>query len=154
MLLDKRFSLVLMVLGDDRSLAPLRSHPAIAAGRAVFREPVGVTQVASALNEYDLELIFFPPRFANNVYALPNKFFEAIQGRLGVIIGQSPEIVGFVRERGFGLIVDGWTGNDLADALNALTADQISEMKAAADRAALDLSAKGEGPRFLALVGA
>ncbi len=154
MLLEPRFSLVLMVLGDDRSLAPLRAHPAIAAGRATFREPVGVTEVASALNQYDLELIFFPPRFANNIYALPNKFFEAIQGRLGVVIGQSPEIVGFVREHGFGLVVDGWTGADLAAALNALTPEQITAMKQAADRAASDFSTRGEGPRFLAEVGA
>jgi len=154
LLLDSRFTLVLMVLGDDRSLAPLRSHPAIATGRAVFREPVGVTEVASALNEYDLELIFFPPRFTNNIYALPNKFFEAIQGRLGVVIGQSPEIVGFVREHGFGVIVDGWTGPDLANALNALTAEEITEMKNAANRAAKDFSTLGEGPRFLAEVGA
>lgn len=154
MLLEPRYSLVLMVLGDDRSLAPLRAHPAIAAGRARFREPVGVTEVASALNGYDLELIFFPPRFANNIYALPNKFFEALQGRLGVVIGQSPEIVGFVREHGFGLIVDGWTGADLAAALNALSADEITAMKAAAHRAARDFSTLGEGPRFLREVGA
>jgi glycosyltransferase involved in cell wall biosynthesis len=154
LLLDSRFTLVLMVLGDDRSLAPLRSHPAIAAGRAVFREPVGVTEVASALNDYDLELIFFPPRFANNTFALPNKFFEAIQGRLGVVIGQSPEIVGFVRQHGFGIIVDGWTGKDLALALNALTPEKIAEMKNAANRAAKDFSTLGEGPRFLAEVGA
>ncbi|MCA0217291.1 MAG: glycosyltransferase [Actinobacteria bacterium] len=154
LLLEPRFSLVLMVLGDERSLAPLRAHPAIAAGRATFREPVGVTEVASALNQYDLELIFFPPRFANNIYALPNKFFEAIQGRLGVVIGESPEIVGFVREHGFGLVVDGWTGADLAAALNALTPEQITAMKQAADRAASDFSTRGEGPRFLAEVGA
>lgn len=152
--LDDRFHLVLMVLGDDASLAPLRRHPAIAAGRAELREPVGVTKVASALNEYDLELIFFPPRFSNNTYALPNKFFEALQGRLGVVIGESPEIVGYVRDNGFGLVVKGWTADDLAGAINALTAEQITEMKEAANRAASDFSTRGEGPRFLAEVGA
>ena len=154
LLLEPRFKLVLMVLGDDASLAPLRSYPAIAAGRAEFRDPVGVTEVARALNEYDLELIFFPPRFGNNIYALPNKFFEAIQGRIGVVIGQSPEIVGFVREHGFGLVVDGWTGADLAAALNALSPDEITAMKQAADRAAAEFSTLGEGPRFLTEVGA
>lgn len=151
---DERFSLVLMVLGDDRSLAPLREHPAVKSGRARFREPVGVDEVARALNEYDLELIFFPPRFPNNKFALPNKFFEAVQGRLGIVIGDSPEIVPFVRERGLGLVVDGWTGSDLAKALNALTAEQIAEFKRASHRSARDLSTVGEGPRFLQLIGA
>ena len=154
LLLEPRFTLMLMVLGDERSLAPLRRHPAIAAGRAEFRDPVGVTEVARALNQYDLELIFFPPRFANNIYALPNKFFEAIQGRLGVVIGESPEIVGFVREHGFGIVVEGWSASDLAAAINRLSADEIAAMKQASARAALDLSSRGEGPRFLAEIGA
>lgn len=152
--LDARFKLILMVLGDDTSLAPLRRHPAIAAGRAEFREPVGVTEVARALNGYDLELIFFPPRFPNNKHALPNKFFEAVQGRLGIVIGDSPEIVGFVRDNGLGIVVEGWTAADLANAINALTTEQIVAMKLASARAASMLSTRGEGPRFLAEVGA
>jgi len=153
LLLEPRFIMVLMVLGDERMLAPLRSHPAVVLGRATFREPVGVAEVARALNEYDLELIFFPPRFPNNMYALPNKFFEAVQGRLGVVIGESPEIVGFVRERGLGAVVNGWTAEDLAATINELTAVQIIAMKQAADRAASDLSTRGEGPRFLREIG-
>lgn len=152
--LEPRFEMVLMVLGEERSLAPLRNHPAVAAGRAVFREPVGVTEVARALNEYDLELIFFPPRFPNNIYALPNKFFEAVQGRLGIVIGESPEIVGFVREHGLGIVVDGWTAADMAAAINALSTEDIVAMKQAAGRAARSLSTEGEGPRFLAQVEA
>ena len=151
---DPRFTLELMVLGNDKAMAPLRSHPAVAAGRATFREPVGVTEVARALNECDLELIFFPPRFPNNTYALPNKFFEAVQGRLGVIIGESPEIVPFVRELGLGLVVEGWTGSDLAARLNALTPEDIMALKQASHRAAKELSTVGEGPRFLSLIGA
>ncbi|MGV3712642.1 MAG: glycosyltransferase family 4 protein [Pseudolysinimonas sp.] len=152
--LDARFELELMVIGDEAALAPLRSHPAVAAGRARFRDPVPVTEVARTLNPADLELIFFPPRFPNNVYALPNKFFEAIQGRLGVVIGESPEIVGFVRENGFGMVVEGWTGSHLAAALNRLTADDIAAMKRAAHAHAAEFSTRGEGPRFLEAVGA
>ena len=154
LLLEPRFRLVLMVLGDDRALAPLRQHPAVAAGRAEFREPVVVTEVARTLNRYDLELIFFPPRFANNVYALPNKFFEAVQGRLGVVIGESTEIVGFVRDNGLGVVVDGWTASDLAAAINSLAAEQIIAMKDESHRAASELSTRGEGPRFLREIGA
>lgn len=154
LLLEPRFTLVLMVMGDDASLAPLRRHPAIAAGRAKFREPVGVTEVATTLNDYDLELIFFPPRFQNNTYALPNKFFEAIQGRLGIVIGESPEIVPFVRQHGFGIVVEGWNASNLASAINRLSAEEITALKQAAHRAAGELSSQGEGPRFLAEVGA
>ena len=154
LLLEARFTLVLMVLGDERSLAPLRRHPAVATGRVEFRKPVGVRDVARALNDCDLELIFFPPRFPNNTHALPNKFFEAVQGRLGIVIGESQEIIPFVREHKLGIVVAGWEAADLAAALNRLTAAEIADMKQAAHEAALTLSTRGEGPRFLAEVGA
>jgi Glycosyltransferase Family 4 len=152
--LESRFTLVLMVLGDRAELASIRRHPAVLAGRAELRDPVPVTDVARAVNDCDLEVIFFPPRFENNTYALPNKFFEAVQGRLGVVIGESPEIVPFVREWGLGIVVEGWTASDLAAAINRLSADEITAMKQAADRAAAELSTRGEGPRFLAEIGA
>lgn len=152
--LEPRFVLTLMVLGGERELGPMRKHPAVVAGRAEFREPVAVTEVARALNDADLELIFFPPRFANNAFALPNKFFEAIQGRLGVVIGESPEMVGYVRENGFGAVVDGWTASGLAAAINRLSAEEITAMKQAADKAASEFSTRGEGPRFLSEIGA
>lgn len=152
LLLEPRFEVRLMVLGTS-SLSTLEMHPAITSGRVTFREPVGVLEVAHALNEFDLEMIFFPPRFPNNEHALPNKFFEAIQGRLGIVVGDSPEIVPFVREYGIGTVVDGWTAADLASAVNALTAEQITAMKKATARAAQDLSAESEGKRFLAAIG-
>jgi hypothetical protein len=145
---------VLMVLGDPAELEAIRRHAAVTTGRAELRAPVPVTEVARAVNDCDLEIIFFPPRFANNVYALPNKLFESIQGRLGIVVGQSPEIVPFVRQYGFGTVVDGWTASDLASAINALSADDIQAMKQASHRAAAELSTVGEGPRFLAAVGA
>lgn len=154
LLLESRFTLVLMVLGEEAEFAAIRRHPAFAAGRVELRKAVAVTEVARAVNDCDLEVIFFPPRFANNVYALPNKFFESIQGRLGFVIGQSPEIVPFVREYGLGVIVDGWTAADLASAVNKLSADEITAMKKASDRVAAELSTRGEGPRFLAEIGA
>lgn len=153
LLLEPRFTLVLMVLGSDAQLTSLSHHRAVTTGRAVLRPPVKVTEVSRAVNDCDLELIFFPPRFANNTYALPNKFFESVQGRLGIVIGHSPEIEPFVRKYGLGLVVDGWTAQDLAVALNKLSAEEISAMKRAADQAAEELSTRGEGPRFLAAIG-
>ncbi|WP_168626437.1 glycosyltransferase [Cryobacterium sp. BB307] len=152
--LEPRFVFVLMVLGNRRSLAPLRRHPAVVAGRVEFRSPVPVTEVASALNDCDLGVMFLPPRFLNNVYALPNKFFEAVQARLGIVIGESQEMVGFVRDYGLGIIVTGWEASDLAAAINRLSTEEIVAMKTAASLAASDLSTRGEGPKFLSHVGA
>lgn len=150
---EPRYSVVLMAIGDRSAIATLRAHPAVAAGRVTFREPVAVADVAKAVNEYDLELVFFPPRSMNNRHALPNKFFEAVQGRLGVVIGESPEMSPLVRQYGLGCVVDGWSASDLARTVNGLTADDIAAMKQATRAAARDLSAQSEGPRFIAAIG-
>lgn len=154
LLLEPRFRLVLMVMGDERLMAPLRRHPAVVSGKVEFRDPVPVTDVARTLNEFDLELIFFPPRYRNITHALPNKFFEAVQARLGVVIGHSVEMVPYVRQYGFGVIVDGWSSEALAETINRLSTAEINAMKQAAHQAAEDLSTKREGPRFLAAIGA
>ncbi len=121
----------------------------------MLRDRCTVTEVARAVNDCDLELIFFPPRFANNTYALPNKFFESIQGRLGIVIGHSPEIVPFVREHGLGHRRRRLEASDLAAALNRLSADDITAMKRAArSRPPRSSRPSGEGPRFLAAIGA
>ena len=44
LLLEPRFHLVLMVIGDRRTLARLRRHPAVVAGRVELRAPVAVAK--------------------------------------------------------------------------------------------------------------
>src|SRR5690606_15100504 len=110
-------------------------------------------EVASRLNEYDLEIVFYPPRSTNVRLALPNKAFEAIQGRLGLIIGHSPMLEDIVQEYGNGVIVDGWDGADLGHALASLTPADVRRIKGASDSAARVLNAEREGKVFLAAVG-
>lgn len=152
MLMEPRFDLELMVIGSDSAVGVLRRHPAVRSGRARLRAPVGVREVARALNPYDLEVIFFPPLYPNNAHVLPNKFFESIQGRLGVVIGDSPEMTPLVRRHCNGLIVEGWRAENLAAAVNQLTAEQVANMKRGSHLAARELSAATEGERFLAAI--
>jgi hypothetical protein len=49
--------------------------------------------------------------------------------------------------------VDGWTGADLRDALNALTPEKVAHLKEASARAAQHLNAENEGATFLAALG-
>jgi glycosyltransferase involved in cell wall biosynthesis len=108
--------------------------------------------IARRVNDYDLEIIFYPPRSLNYRFSLPNKFFEAVQGRVGVVIGESPMMAELVREYGNGVIVDGWEPADLARTLEALDSDRIDEIKQAAHRAATALNAEREGDVFLAAI--
>jgi glycosyltransferase involved in cell wall biosynthesis len=148
--LDERFTLELMLVGSPDAIGDLRRQAAPLGDRVTFRDPVPVDEVATALNGYDAEIIFFPPVTENLRFVLPNKFFEAVQGRLALVIGPSVEMVELVEQYGNGVVADGWTAVELAAAIGSLDEDRVRELKAGSDRAAHDLSAEREGARFLA----
>jgi glycosyltransferase involved in cell wall biosynthesis len=152
--LDPRFVLVLMLVGDDRELAFFRRHPADAAGRVEFRDAVAVDEVPAALNDCDLEIIFFPPKTENLRFVLPNKLFEAIQGRLGLVIGESVEMVRVVDEAGDGVVVPEWTVESLVTTIASIDADAVRRFKAGSHAVAHQYSAEHERTVFLSLIGA
>lgn len=146
--LDSRFTLDLMLMGSEEALAPLKQQAEPFGSRITFRQPVAVHDIANAINRYDMELIFFPPINENLRFALPNKFFEAVQGRLAIVTGQSPEMAALVTEYSNGVVVDGWTADALANSLNAVTAESLAAMKSASDVAARELCSEREGAHF------
>ncbi|MCX7521048.1 glycosyltransferase [Microbacterium sp. STN6] len=150
-LLDSRFYLTLMLTGAEDGKAAVR---ALAGGnpRIHFVDPVPLLQVAQRINEFDLEVMFFPPVTENLRNALPNKLFEAVQGRLGLVIGKSPEMVRIIEQYGNGVVTPEWTAASLASTINGLSAERVVELKHCSDTAARELSASAERERFLAAV--
>lgn len=148
-LLEPRFRLNLMLTGDESDKKALHGLLAGQADRITYHDPVPVTQIAERINAWDLEIIFYPPTHTNLRFSLPNKLFEAIQGRLGVVVGESPDMAAVVREYGFGTVVEGWTAGALATALNALSAADVTAMKSAVDTAARELNSEHERGAFV-----
>ena len=109
-------------------------------------------EIAERINEYDLEIIFYRPLNKNLEFAQPNKFFESIQGRLGIVVAEGKTMAPIVREWENGVVVSGFEGADLADALASLTAEDVAAMKEASDRAAREFNAEAEGRRFLTVI--
>lgn len=108
--------------------------------RIRFRDPVPYDELVGTLNQYDIGVSFIPPTTFNLARCLPNKFFDFIQARLGVIIGPSPEMVDVVNEYGFGLVSESFTADALARVLDELTPQQIEALKRASHSHAQDLS--------------
>lgn len=148
-LLDKRFSMTFMLTGNQAIIADLANYASDLEDRVRFVPPVPMTEISAAVNQYDLEVMFFRPTSRNLEFALPNKLFEGVQGRLGLVIGRSPMMVEVVERYSNGVVVSGWTPSDLANALSELTAEQVTALKEASSRAALDLNAEKEGTVFL-----
>lgn len=152
--LPERFRLNLILVGGDQQLAAVGEAIADLGPRARILPPVRVAEIASRINEFDLEVMFYPPLTENLRLALPNKLFEAVQARLGVVIGESPMMADIVREYGNGLIVEGWSSADLVRGLERLAAEEIRAFKRGSDAAAADLNAEHEREAFRRVVAA
>lgn len=107
-----------------------------------FRDPVAYTDLVGAVAEYDLSIVVFPPTTFNLEHSLPNKLFEAVQARVGVLVGPSPDMADLVREHGIGEVLPGPDAESLRAVLRSLDAAQIDRFKHAADASAQVLSAE------------
>lgn len=154
--LPDRFSMTFMLTENPAVHAKLRdeiaNHPAKERIRIV--PPAPMRQIAECINQYDLEIVFYRPNGTYNIqYAMPNKFFEAAQGRLALVVGETPTMAPLVREYGHGVVVPEFTGESLRDTLAAIDVDQLIRMKANAAAAAAAVNAESEGRAFLASIG-
>jgi hypothetical protein len=153
-LLPKQFSMTFMLMPNPALEEWLRTqiaeHPA--KERLHIVEPAPMREIAARINKYDLEIIFYRPTSKNLEFAQPNKFFESMQGRLGIVVGETATMAPIVREWGNGVVVPGFDGEDLAASLSPLTAEDVAQMKVATSAAAARLNAETEGERFLSAV--
>ncbi len=114
--------------------------------------PVAIHDLVPASNDYDIGLYLLRPSSFNNLYALPNKFFEFLQARLAIAIGPSPEMARIVREFGCGVVADDFAPTSLARALNRLTAADIDRMKAGSEKAAHVYTAENNAKKVREIV--
>lgn len=108
--------------------------------RIKFRDPVPYTDLVPTLNKYDVGISLIAPTTFNLKWCLPNKFFDFVQARLGVIIGPSPEMANFIDRYSFGATATDFTAEALTDVLDSLTPKQVDEWKQASHANAEDLS--------------
>ena len=110
--------------------------------RITVHDPVPQSVLIETLNQYDLGIHILQPVSTNNVMALPNKFFDYVQARLGIIVGPSIEMARIVREHDLGVVTEGFDEASIAATIDALTPERVDEFKQAAMRAADPLSAE------------
>jgi hypothetical protein len=109
-----------------------------------FRDPVPYDRLVDTLAEYDVSMTFLPPTNFNLAHALPNKFFEAVQARLGLIIGPSPEMVSILEQYELGAVVPDFSVESLCELVAGLTPETVARWKAAANTAARALSSEAQ----------
>jgi hypothetical protein len=144
-------TLDLFLVGDEAVLAGLRES---AAGdpRIRFNAPVAYRDLVRTLNGFDMGVHLLPAINFNHRWALPNKFFDYVQARLGVIIGPSPEMARYVDEHGFGVVLPDFEPASLARAIDALTPDAVAGYKKAAASAARAVSSESQAATWDELI--
>lgn len=126
---------------DPAYLAELRQRTAGSA-RVTVRDPVPHDELATTLAAYDVGVFVLPPLTFNYRWTLPNKFFDFVQARLGILVGPSPEMARLVREHGLGTVTDGFATEDLVRTLDRLDPEQVAAWKRASHAVAAQFSAE------------
>jgi glycosyltransferase involved in cell wall biosynthesis len=150
---DRRFTLDLMLMGDDPAYIrelKLRAER-LAPDRISFRPPVPPLDIVNTVAAYDVGFCVIQPTTYNSLMMLPNKLFEYIQAGLAVCVGPSPAMVEIVRRHHVGVCAAGFEPREIADALGELTAERIQAMRRAARAAAATLNADVEMAKVVAL---
>jgi hypothetical protein len=143
--LDHRFTLDLMLIEVEPAYMKCLRDKARHDIRIRFIEPVPMTQICASINAYDVGLYLLPPHNFNHRHALPNKFFEFVQACLVVAVGPSPEMASLVHKHSCGIVASSFEPKALAEALSALDADRVREIKEASHRAAQLLCFEEDG---------
>lgn len=150
-LLDDRFSLDLILVGNPRYQQELR-RKAAGMKRINFVEPVVFEEIIPTIAKYDIGFFYYEPVTFNLANCLPNKFFEYIQARLMIAIGPSPDMAEIVHEYQCGIVAEEFSVHSMAKALNALTADDIDEYKRNSDKAACELCFEKESGKLVSIL--
>lgn len=130
---------VLHLYLTDQERGYLDELRTIADERVQFHEALEYADLLVQTSRYDVGMAFFPPHDTSLQHALPNKFFEYIQSRLGILAGPSPEMSMLIAEYGIGWVSKGFEEEDLVTTLDALTRRSIEIKRAASDLAAKQL---------------
>ena len=143
---------VLLGYGEPTYIEPLKAMAVElgVADRVHFVGRVGPTEVAAALADADLSVVYVRPTCLSYRYSLPNKLFEAIHAGLPVAAADLPDTAQIVRAYGVGEVFSSDSPHDLARVITDVLAAPDS-FRAAARAAAQQLTWEGEAAELLAL---
>jgi hypothetical protein len=153
--LDAKFTLDLYLVPARDGGRYLDSIRALIANepRITLHPPVKPTELADALNAYDVGIYSLPPLTPNHRLMLPNKIFDFIQARLAVVFGSAPETDRLIREHELGVIAPDATAESMRAALARLTEEQVRVFKQNTDTAAKVLNSAEDSAVTRSVIG-
>ena len=109
-----------------------------------LHDPVPPERLPDVLNAYDLGVFLLPPLTPNHRHMLPNKFFDFVQARLGLVFGTSVETDRIIAEFQLGVVTEDYGAHDIVSAVRRLSREEIGQFKRNTDTAAETLSSQSD----------
>mgnify|MGYP001196116667 FL=1 len=107
-----------------------------------IKEPVPSQELISMGNSYDLGLAIYKPSNFNLRNGLPNKMFEYIQSKIGVVCGLQKEIGDYIDKYKIGINVGSNDPKKIANEISKIDRKKINEIKRNAVSASLVLNSE------------
>ena len=114
-------SLEMILLPTDKQYVNDLKHFSRGHKNISFKTPVERSQIISDLSNYHCALIVIAPNNFNYANCLPNKFFEAIQARIPVISGPTPDMKRIIEEYDIGIVASDFTSESIASAVRKMS---------------------------------
>ena len=109
--------------------------------RVYILEPIEPDKLIKEISKYDIGIYYLKPQTGNQKYALPNKFFQFIQARLGVVINEIGEIPKIINKYDVGIVPKDYKLESFAKAIEKVS-DNLSYYKIRSDKASKELNSE------------
>lgn len=121
--------------------------------RVSIEPPVPFDEIIQSANRADIGYLAFMNYSRQRQYASPNKFFEYIMAGLALVVMDVPELAPIVREAEVGRLIDDFTPETIAAAINGFERASIDAAKRASLELASELCWEREQERMIAAYG-
>jgi hypothetical protein len=112
--------------------------------------PIKSNEIVETLHEkYDLGIILVPPVNFNYENGLPNKLFDCIQARLGMVVGPLREIAAVTQKYDIGVVSPDFTFKGMASVLENITIERVATFKSNTQHAAAQMNSAINGEIFI-----
>ncbi|MBH0053571.1 glycosyltransferase family 1 protein [Salinibacterium sp. SWN139] len=127
----------------------LQARAAQLGERVTLHPPVPHDELIDILHRYDAGLHILPPTNTNIRLALPNKFFDSVQARLGMVIGPTVDMERLLQEYDLGVAAAGFDVADIVAVLDKLERGEVARWKSNAHAGAKELSSEAQQAGWL-----
>lgn len=148
--LEDRFHLYILGLSNQANF--LENLQKNAPSNTSFLPPVAMQEIIPFTNQFDLGILTLSPNTFNNANAMPNKFFEYIQARLGIITTPLPSLLPLISQYKLGVCSANFSAKSIASSLNSLDTNQILKLKLASHQASSILNYKQNQKKILKII--